>query len=520
MPSFASIAALAQRPQVLAIVTQLAGASFAFASFVLLARTLAPADFGAWVLFLTAATFLDMVRHGLVQSALVQRSAGSTASQERMLMGGAWVLGLGTTSVLALGVFALGQLLPDAGAFRLFFDWYPLLALAALPHLVATWNGLAREHFGRLLVLKVVLAGGFAVFVVGNFVAPYLSWSQADLSGIARAYLGIHAAGSALMLALGWTRLATLRHATRRAVRTLYRFGRYSVGTTLGSNLLRSADQFILGLWLGPAAVAFYGVPQKLIEVVEIPLRGLAQTAMPTLSRKARRGDMATFARYLHAWIGGLSLALVPLLVVVFVWAEAACVLLAGEAYRDAGTLLRIFVVYMALLPLDRYLGLALDALGRPALNMIKVAAMVVVNIVGDVVALAAFGSVEAVAAVTIVMTLVGTALGAWFVKRHVPFRLRATARAGPEGLRLLLRRTTRGGDALEENPPAIPPSVRSRATLSPGAELAAEGAPSRPAAKPSVLSDGAPTSTAEDAGPRSVQAAAPPMVSADPGRR
>ena len=107
-------------------------------------------------------------------------------------------------------------------------------------------------------------------------------------------------------------------------MRTLYRFGRYSVGTALGSNLLRSADQFILGLWLGPAAVAFYGVPQKLIEIVEIPLRGLAQTAMPSLSRKARRGDTETFARYLHAWVGGLSLALVPLLVVVFVWAEAS----------------------------------------------------------------------------------------------------------------------------------------------------------------------------------------------------
>ncbi|MEM9997204.1 MAG: hypothetical protein AAF809_05840, partial [Bacteroidota bacterium] len=67
MPSFASIVALARRPQVLAVGTQLSGAAFAFVSFVLLARMLAPADFGAWVLFLTATTFLDMVRHGLVQ---------------------------------------------------------------------------------------------------------------------------------------------------------------------------------------------------------------------------------------------------------------------------------------------------------------------------------------------------------------------------------------------------------------------------------------------------------------------
>ncbi|MEM8600534.1 MAG: oligosaccharide flippase family protein, partial [Bacteroidota bacterium] len=105
MPSFASLLAFAQRPQVLAVGTQLSGAGFAFVSFVLLARTLTPEDFGAWVLFLTASTFLDMVRHGLVQAALVQRSAGATATQERALMGGAWMLGLVTTVALALGVW-------------------------------------------------------------------------------------------------------------------------------------------------------------------------------------------------------------------------------------------------------------------------------------------------------------------------------------------------------------------------------------------------------------------------------
>ncbi|MEM8599477.1 MAG: lipopolysaccharide biosynthesis protein, partial [Bacteroidota bacterium] len=290
-----------------------------------------------------------------------------------------------------------------------------------------------------------------------------------------------------------------LRHATWRAVRSLYRFGRYSVGTALGSNLLRSADQFILGIWLGPAAVAFYGVPQKLIEVVEIPLRGLAQTALPPLARLARRNNTEAFARYLHAWIGGLSLAFVPLLVIVFVWAEACCVALAGEAYRDAAPLLRLFVVYMAMLPLDRYLGLALDALGRPALNMIKVAVMVVVNIVGDVVVLSTLGSVEGVAGVTIVMTLVGTTLGVGFAKRFVPFSVRATFRAGPAALLHLLR----GEAAMDE--PTGDTEIRSEPT--------GDGAAVRPDAKTPVLSDAAAASSAppSSAEPGSSRTSAPP---------
>ena len=54
----------------------------------------------------------------------------------------------------------------------------------------------------------------------------------------------------------------------------------------------------------------------------------------------------------------------------------AALLLLGGGAYAEAAAPFRWFLLYALLLPLDRFLGLALDALGRPHLNTVKVGAI------------------------------------------------------------------------------------------------------------------------------------------------
>jgi hypothetical protein len=50
-------------------------------------------------------------------------------------------------------------------------------------------------------------------------------------------------------------------------------------------------------------------------------------------------------------------------------------------------------------------------------LNTAKVVTMVGINVVGDVIAIAAFGTIEAVAVVTCVMMISGAAIGSWLVR-------------------------------------------------------------------------------------------------------
>src|ERR1700754_4245418 len=45
---------------------------FAFVNFYILIRLLSKHDFGAWVLFYTVATFMEMIKHGFVRNPLIR----------------------------------------------------------------------------------------------------------------------------------------------------------------------------------------------------------------------------------------------------------------------------------------------------------------------------------------------------------------------------------------------------------------------------------------------------------------
>lgn len=409
---------LLRGPRTLSLGAQAAGAVLGFAGFAMVARALLPEAFGAWVLYLTVATFFDMLRSGLVQAALVQRASGAAPEASDRTFGAAWALALGVTALVASGGFGAGAM-GGAGVFWTAFAAFPALMVGGLGHTVAAWRAQAEERFGRVLALRLavsILFVGAVVLLRDGLTVGALAWTHA----------GIHGAVSLFAIGLSWARPRLVRLARGPEVRALLRFGRFSAVTTVGANLLRSADALILGAVLGPAAVALYGVPQKLVEAAEVPIRGLAVAAFPALARSARTGAHDAFRSRLWRDVGGLTLLLLPAAALGWLFAPEATASLGGEAYAEAGAAFRWFLLYALLLPLDRFLGLALDALGRPHLNTLKVGAMLAANFAGDALALSLGFGVTGVAAVTVGMTAVGVLVGLWLLSREVPL-----ARAG-----------------------------------------------------------------------------------------
>ncbi len=421
---------LFKNKHILAIFTQGIGAVLGFSSFLLLVRVLDKDGFGTWVLYITAATFLDMLRTGLVRPALIRFLADPEGQDNQEIIGAGWVLSGGITAALALIVMLTGMifdLLAFAADLSLFFVWWPLLAVSCLPLQFAIWNQQAEQRFDRILALRVVVNGTFALALL----LAFLEVISLGLVEIVQVHIASNVLASLLALVTSWAPLRAIRQATRKACRTLFEFGRYSVGTLLGATLLRSSDTFILGAVLGPAAVALYSVPQKLMEALEIPLRGLAATAYPTMSRHCLRGDLPAMQRFLTRSSGALTIAFAPVVIAGCIWAEELVILLGGEEYAGAATMLRIFLLYSMLLPLDRYLGLALDSLNKPQRNTVKVIVMVCVNVIGDFAALYFFGTPESVAVVTIITTLWGIGLGRRQLREDAELNFQDLARDG-----------------------------------------------------------------------------------------
>lgn len=92
-----------------------------------------------------------------------------------------------------------------------------------------------------------------------------------------------------------------------------------------------------------------------------------------------------------------------------------------GASYLDSGPIFQILLIYVLLLPADRFIGIALDSLGKPQWNTLKIALMVIVNIVGDCWVLSQGGSLALVAGVTLVNIALGIVFGSWKMRKWLP---------------------------------------------------------------------------------------------------
>lgn len=405
-------------------------------TFALLARWLSRDDFGMWVLFQTYFTLFDTVRTGF-QSAFVNYAAGADERAFGRWAGAAWQIATGVT-VLAIALLWAGWYVASALGYDLgglaLVGWFAALAIATVPNCLSGWTLFARAQFRPMQSIRIIIQCLFLVFIAAQW--WYAPLTPAFLYGAFTVASGLV---SLLTSALGWSRW---RDALRRAPderAKLWQFGRYSVGTLMVSNLLRASDTMLLGAWLGPAAVVVYHVPQRVIEVLEMFIRSTVMTATPQLALRYEQGR-DEMARWFHQTAGRLWVGLLPFSIGAALLAEPLVVLLGGEGYRESATLLRIFMVYTSLLPLDRFTGIGLEAVRHPRLNLLKVVAMLVVNVVGDVAALYWFRSVEGVAVVSIATFVTGLWLGFAWLRRYLPVSIWETIRVGVSEVMEIIR--------------------------------------------------------------------------------
>jgi O-antigen/teichoic acid export membrane protein len=209
---------------------------------------------------------------------------------------------------------------------------------------------------------------------------------KVSINVIVYAYLIINLLTSLVSSLTNWDGIRYVFKAKKATNKMILDFGKYSTGTLIGSNLLKSADTFIIGLspFLGTAGVALYSIPMKLTEIIEIPLRSFAMTAFPGMSKASIEGNTPLVRHIFYRNAGGMTLLMIPLMLFSFIFADQLVYILGGPGYESTASIFRIFCVYGMLLPLDRFIGVALDSINKPKFNFLKVVYMTLANIIGD----------------------------------------------------------------------------------------------------------------------------------------
>lgn len=424
----------------LSLAGNLTFAFFGFAGFALLARTFPLDVFGQWVLYVSSGTFIEMFRFGITNTAVVRFLAGVDKEERLRFMGSNGLIGLAATSIIAIILWschlAFGEPIKRAG-YELFFAWYPLLAFFNLPFHTAIVMMQADQKFGKILWIKSVNSGGFFLILLINYLFLNMSLIQLVL-----VQLAINLLASLICVLNGWDGLRHIFKATGRTTRVLLNFGKYTTFTLIGTNLLRSADTLIISLSpLGTAAVALYSIPMKLTELQQIPLRSFAATAFPKLSKASIQGKLEEVKSLFYSYSGAMTYLFIAISLVTFVFADFFVLILGGSKYlgtdiitgANTSQIVRIFSIYGLLLPLDRMTGLGLDSINKPDRNLVKVACMVLSNVIGDLIAVFLFKSLAAMAVASVLFTMVGVWVGYYFLDKELQLNHRRIFSEGLE---------------------------------------------------------------------------------------
>ena len=406
-------------------------AFFGIAGFALLARTFPMEVFGEWVIFISASALIEMFRYGIINTAIVRYLSGADHEDRIKLIGSNGLIGIIATIfisiVLYLTLLVFSKSIHNSG-YELFFQWYPFLALINLPMNTSLVILQSDLKFGKILLIRSIESVGFFLVVSFNFLFLHLT-----LLHLVWAYLIVDAIASGTCIIMGWDGLKYITKATTKSVKTLLEFGKYTAFTLIGSNLLRSADTLIISFSpMGTAAVALYSIPMKLTELQQIPLRSFVATAFPKMSKASIKGKYKELAEVFYTYSGAMTYLFMLISLVIFIFADLFILILGGKQYLgaepvtgfNAATILRIFCINGIFLPIDRMTGIALDSMNKPNYNFMKVLWMIIANVIGDLIAIFYFKSLNLVAVASIFFTVIGIGFGFRYMKKVIPLNI------------------------------------------------------------------------------------------------
>ncbi|NDC42759.1 MAG: lipopolysaccharide biosynthesis protein, partial [Chitinophagia bacterium] len=349
----------------------------------LLYRFFSKDDVGTWLFIMTTQAMLDSIRNGFLGTATIKFYAGAAPERAREVLGSVWYLALVTTGGLmvvnTLAFLALPWIPNEQVAETI--KWVGVTMLSSLPFSVIFWKLQADERYGAILWLRLVNSGSTIIaFLVLYFIGKFtlnnaLLWniitnSLTSVIGLLARLGGFGALGSR----------------SRSAVSEVTHFGKFSLATSLSSNLLGTINTYMANFMLGPAAIAIINLPSRLMELVEIPLRSFVGTGISSMATAYNQGDMKQVSAILNKNAGILTLCFIPLTIGVFFLADIPVNLLSSGKYQgtEAANIFRIVMFTALMYPMDRFNGVALDIIHRPKVNFYKVLVMLVLRIVGN----------------------------------------------------------------------------------------------------------------------------------------
>lgn len=412
----------------------------------ILYRSLSIKDIGIWFFFQTLLSFMDTFRQGFLSTAFVKFYSGTSKERGQEVIGSTWFIATIITLIFVATnipiLFFLSYITDES--LNYFLKYYSLNLLVSLPMIIAMCITQGELRFDRLLYIRLT-----QVLLLIGFLGALIFFKINNLHYLMMANIASSLFTSLFAIIKGWSGIRYFFFRSKSCIKELFDFGKYTVGTAISGNLFGVTDTFVINFMLGPSSLAVYNLGKRLMELVEIPLRSFVATAMPSLSKAYNEGNKSEVIYIMKKYIGMITMTLIPILILGYIFAGFAMSLIGGGQYRgtesgaQAVNIFRICVTFALLYPADRFMAVTLDAIHKPQINFIKIIVMLVVNLISDVVGIYVFGNIYGVVIGTIFPILAAIIISNHVIQKHyLKFSFVDTYKLGYFELRNLLQKT------------------------------------------------------------------------------
>lgn len=395
---------------------------FGFVSFYFLVRLLSKDDWGAWGLFLSTISIVEIARNGLTQEPLVKYLSAANRLDKRKIITASFIINV-VMSLLVCIVF-----------------------LIAIPLLTESWNSKELNQMFHIYLVTFFISGmtGQLNFIeqahlrfTGNFYTNfvrqavlflyvgYCYLNPEKISLIHLTYVHLLAAALSAITAFLFTRklLKYTVKVDKEWMKKIFHFGKYSFGVSLSTILSTSIDQMMLGSMLSKAASGAFNIAVRITNLADIPTNAMAAILFPQTSIRYEV-EGGSSVKYLYEKSVGVVLAiLIPVTAVLIIFSDLVISIIVGEKYPESVQLLRLTLLTCVFIPYGRQAGTAFSSSGKVRINFYMVILNTILIIVCNYFLIDAYGVVGA-AYTTLIANVVGFAICQYYLYKL--FRINA----------------------------------------------------------------------------------------------
>jgi lipopolysaccharide exporter len=354
------IAQRAVRGTIMVLVSSYANMAFGIVYGILMARLLDPNHFGLFALGMFFFSLLDLRSKLGLDYAFIHRQPTT-----EHLIATHWALQLGA-SILTLGLILLaGWIIPILG--------YPSESTRIMPAIAGAMVIEAIGGTARVSLEKELIFANSTLVITGSLFISYVIALVLALQGYTYWALVAQVVVNATLGSIGFW-WAYYRLKQRPAIRFafdrplaewMFRFGLVMVVGSIATTLLLQFDNFLVGTIAGVATLGLYAQAYKVAQwPTGLVTHIVSRVSLPTYAKLQNDAPRLAKSFEMSLWLI-LTLA-TPLALAIFVAAPDFIILLYGEKWLPAATLLRFLIGYSVLRPLLDDTGALFTAIGQP----------------------------------------------------------------------------------------------------------------------------------------------------------